>query len=963
MKLKNISYLLLLGFLLMSLSGVAQRRPASMARKPMTSKELESANQPIPVDPSIRMGILPNGLKYYIKKNNKPENRAELRLAVDAGAMQEDDDQQGLAHFVEHMAFNGTKHFKKNELIDYLESAGTRFGPDLNAYTSFDETVYMLQVRTDDQELFNKGMLIIEDWAGGLAFDHEEIDKERGVVESEWRSRLSPDQRMMNQWLPVMYHDSRYAKRLPIGKPDIIRNADYATVKRFYNDWYRPNLMAVAIVGDIDVDKVEADIKKRFGKLENPAISRAIEKYPVPDHRETLISIVSDKEAPFTNIQLAYKHDFKQATDMVGYRQNIVHRLYNEMLSARLTEISQQPNPPFNFAYTGYGGDVGELATYSSYAMAPEGGALRALDVIMTENERVLRHGFTATELDRAKKNILTRMEKALKEKDKTDSRRFAMRYVYNHLDNTPIPSIDDEVKFYNQLLPSIKLLEINGLAKKWITDDNRVVVITGPEKEESPLPTEVAIQRLLKEVSSRDIPAYVDKVNDAPLLSADLKDTPIKNTKEISAIGVTELYLYNGVKVVLKPTNFKNDEILLRAFSNGGHSNYNDADYTQASNAARVISESGIGEFDKAALTKKLSGKVVRVNPWIGSLQQGFRGNASPDDLETMLKMVYLYYTQPRKDKEVLSSYVTKQNSIYKNLLSQPDYYFYDQSSKIKYNNHPRAGFPSAEKLNSLDIDRIYSIYQERFADASEMTFFLVGNFDVKKITPMLSKYLGNLPSLNKGQKWKDINFNLQKGVVKKELKYGEAPKSFVDITFHGDLEWTPENRYHFKSMVEVLRIKMRESMREDKGGVYGVRVSGYTTQFPTPKYNINISFNADPPRTQELIETAMNDIKNAQLNGADDKVMTKVKETQKQSRIKDLKENRFWINSLESAYENGEDPTKISLDSVEKGINGLTSDHIKAAANQYFDWENYIQVVLMPEKVKEEVETSGKN
>ncbi len=930
--------------------------------KPLTTQANETFSKSLPVDSDIRMGTLDNGLKYYIKKNTKPENRAELRLAVNAGAMQEDDDQQGLAHFVEHMAFNGSTNFKKSELVDYLETVGTRFGPDLNAYTSFDETVYMLQVRTDSTALLDKGMLVLEDWAGGVTFENEEIDKERGVVESEWRSRLSPNQRMLNQWLPVLYHDSRYAKRLPIGKPEIIRNADYATVKRFYNDWYRPNLMAVVVVGDIDVDKMEKDIKQRFGKLKNPTNNRSVDAYPVPNHDETLVSIVSDKEAPFTNVQLVYKHKYEPVTDLLGYRKNIVNRLYNTMLSARLSEISQQPDPPFSFAYTGYNGDVGSLATYSSYAMVPEGGAARGLEVIMTENQRVLQHGFTTTELDRAKKELLTSMEKAFKEKDKTDSRRFAMRYVFNHLKNNPIPSIKDEVKFYNQFLPTIQLKEVNGLAKEWITDKNRVVVVTGPEKADSPLPEEAEIRSLLTKVQSQDIMAYVDEFNDEPLLADKLMAKPVTSTKEISEIDATEITLANGVKVVLKSTDFKNDEVLLRAFSLGGNSVYDDQDYKQANNAARVVSQSGVGNFDNMQLTKKMTGKVVRLNPWIGVLQQGFRGSASPDDLKTMLEMIYLYATKPRKDQEVLNSYATKQTAVYKNLLSQPDYYFFDQALKIKYNNHPRVGFPTAQDMATLDMDRIFQIYQERFADASGMTFFLVGNFDQEKTIPMLTKYLGNLPATNKGETWKNTNVNYQKGVVKKTLTYGEAPKALVDLTFHGDFNWTPENRYHFKSMIDILRIKMRESMREDKGGVYGVRVSGNTSQYPESKYSVTISFNADPPRVDELIETAMTDIKNAQLNGAEDKDLNKIKETQRQGRIKDLKENRFWISSLENAYKENLDPKNISLASLEEGINSLKSDHIKTAANTYFDWNNYIQIVLLPEAKTMDTETSGK-
>jgi len=902
--------------------------PKPEVKKPITTHANETFSKALPIDSDIRMGTLDNGLQYYIKKNTKPENRAELRLALNAGAMQEDDDQQGLAHFVEHMAFNGSTNFKKSELVDYLETVGTRFGPDLNAYTSFDETVYMLQVRTDDAELLDKGMLVLEDWAGGISFDNEEIDKERGVVESEWRSRLSPDQRMLNQWLPVLYNDSRYAKRLPIGKPEIIRNADYETVKRFYKDWYRPNLMAVVVVGDIDVDQMEKDVKQRFSKLKNPDTNRSVDAYPVPNHDKTLVSIVSDKEAPFTNVQLVYKHKYEPVTDLIGYRKNLVYRLYNTMLSARLDEISQQPNPPFSFAYTGYNGDVGSLATYSSYAMVPEGGAERGLEVVMTENERVLRHGFTITELDRAKKDLMTGMEKAFKEKDKTDSR----------------------------------LQEVNSLAKEWITEKNRVVVVTGPEKADTPLPKEAVIRSLLTKVQKQDIKPYIDEFIDEPLLSENLIAKPITSTREISEIDATEITLANGVKVVMKPTDFKNDEVLLRAFSNGGNSLYNDQDYKQASNAATVISQSGVGNFDNTQLTKKMTGKVVRVNPYIGGLRQGFRGSASPDDLKTMLEMVYLYSTKPRKDLEVLNSYTAKQTAIYKNLLSQPDYYFFDQTLKVKFDNHPRVGFPTTKDMEALDMDRIYQIYQERFSNASGMTFFLVGNFDKEKTIPMLSQYLGNLPTANKAENWKNTNVNYQKGVVKKTLTYGEAPKALVDITFHGEFDWTPENRYHFKSMIDILRIKMRESMREDKGGVYGVRVSGNTSQFPESKYNITISFNADPPRVDELIKTAMTDIKNAQANGAEEKDMKKIKETQRQGRIKNLKENRFWISSLETSYVEGLDPKNISLSSLEKGINSLTSDDIKNATNEYFDWNNYIQIVLLPEAKNMDMETSGK-
>ncbi len=904
----------------------------------------------IPTDPSLRTGTLSNGLKYIIRKNAKPEDRAELRLTLNAGAINEDDDQQGLAHFVEHMAFNGSTNFKKSELVDYLEGIGTKFGPDLNAYTSFDETVYMLQVRTDSTELLSKGLLVLEDWAGGIAFEGEEIDKERGVVESEWRSRLSASQRMFNQYLPVQYFGSRYAERLPIGKPEIIRNAPHDAVRRFYKDWYRPNLMGVIIVGDIDVDKMEEEIKTRFGKLTNPNNERKRERYDVPKHKETLVSIVTDKEAPFTNVQLMYKHDHVPVKSMVDYRTNIVRRLYNGMLGARLDELAQGDTPPFNYAYSGYSQDLGNIDSYTSFAMVPEGGAVKGLTVLLEENQRVLKHGFTDGELERIKVDILRGMERAQKEKDKTDSRRFASRYVAHFVDNLAIPSIDDEVKFYKQFLPTIKLDEINMLAKKWVTEDNRVVIISGPEKPNVPMPSEDDVFAILESIKQRVVKPYEDNVSDEPLMAVIPTPAPIKEEKKLDNIGVTELTLANGLKVVLKTTDFKNDEVLVSAYSPGGTSLYSDEDYPNASNAASIVNNSGIGNFDLSQLQKKLTGKSFRISPYIGELYEGFNGSTSPDDLETLLQMTNLYFTNPRKDEGALQSFIAKQSSVLKNLMSNPDYWFSNQVSKISYKNHPRRGFPTEAELKKIDLNRAFEIYNERFADASDFTFFFVGNFDVEKIKPLLATYLGTLPALDRNETFKDIGADHLPGRITKKLTKGKAPKALVNIKYHGDFKWDPTNRYNFNSMIEVLRIKMRESMREDKGGVYGVRVSGNVSQYPSSEYSITISFNADPPMVEELIKTAQADIAYARQNGAEEKELNKVRETQRQSRIKDLKENRFWSRSLRYAYQNGVDPAGIQFADYEKYINGLTSDDIKKAASTHFDGNNVIQVTMMP-------------
>ncbi len=970
----NLFRICLFGMLLFTIQNCTPKTTASISKdkKEMTNETVELSTETseqvsktaedwslvrkdIPVDPSIRMGTLPNGLKYYIQKNQKPENRAELRLAVSVGSIMEDDDQQGLAHFVEHMAFNGSTNFKKNELVDYLESVGTKFGPDLNAYTSFDETVYMLQVITDDEEKLNKGMTVLQDWAGGISFDHEEIDKERGVVVSEWRTRLSPDQRMQKVYFPKMYYNSQYAQRLPIGKPEIIENADYETVKRFYKDWYRPNLMAVVVVGDIDVDAMEADVQKRFGQLNNPETPRNRTKFNVPKHKETIISVCSDKEAPFTRVRLMYKHDHIEVNNLDDYRSQLVRNLYNRMMNARLDELANSAEPPFSFSYTGYGSDVGDIDSYYCYAFVPEGGSKRGLEVLLEENKRVQEHGFTPTELERAKLDMTKDAEKGLKEADKTDSRRLAMRYVYNFLENNPIPSPQQTLDLYEKYLPNINIDEINKLTDQWITDENRVVVITNPEKEGVPILSEDEVAQVLEQSKTKTVEPYVDVVIDEPLMAEKLDTVAISNEKMMEEIGVTEYTLANGIKVVLKPTDFKNDEIQVQAYSPGGTSLYSDEDYFSARSAARIINDSGLGNFDMNQLNKYLTGKQVSVTPYIYEMYEGFRGNASPDDLETMMQMIYKYCTAPRKDQEAFQSYITKEKAIYKNLLSNPQYYFYNQLSKIKYDNHPRRGWPTEESLDKIDLNRVHQIYSERFGDASDFTFTFVGNFDIAEMKAMTAKYLGNLPAQNRTENWKDVNANFPTQALEKDLVKGQAPKSYIDMTFHGDFDWTPKNRYLFKSMVDVLRIKMRESMREDKGGVYGVRVSGNTYQYPNSEYSINISFNSDPEMAQELIETAMKDIENAKLNGAEDKDLTKVKETQKQSMIKDLKENRFWIQELEKSYKNDSDPNKINLESLEEAMQGLNSDEIKQAANQYFDMNRFIKVVMTPEPDKE--------
>ncbi len=907
--------------------------------------------QELPIDPSVRMGVLPNGMHYYVKQNAKPEDRAELRLAVHAGSLQEDEDQLGLAHFVEHMAFNGTEHFEKNELISYLEKTGTRFGADLNAYTSFEETVYMIQARTDSLALLEKGLLILEDWAGGLAFEPEEIDKERGVVISEWRTRLSPDQRLQQQYFPVLYKDSRYAKRLPIGEPEIIENADYATIKRFYEDWYRPNLMAVVAVGDFDPDWMEKEIKARFSSLENPESPRPRESYSVPSHEETLYSIASDEEAAFTRVQVIYKHEKEPVENKKDYKRQLTYNLYNSMLNARLVEVQMQAEPPFTFAYSGYGSDVGGLANYTLYAFVKEGGAVEGIEAVLRETRRAMMHGFTESELERKKAELMLNARSAAKESDKTQSGSLASQYVYHFLKDNPIPSAQQWLELYEELLPQISLEDINPLPKKWLRDSNRVVIVTGPEDQETPLPTKEELQASLKRIEGEELAPYEDKIRDEPLVSEELQPTPLKSKEELPELGITVLELANGIKVYLKPTDFQNDQILMSAFSPGGHSAYGLDKYYSASNAAAIIGQSGLGTFDRAELQKKLTGKKASAGPYINELFEGVGGNSSPEDFETLLELVYLYFTAPRRDSIALQSYLARQESIFENMMANPYYYFADIKNNIKYDGHPRRQITSIEELRKINLDDVLNTYKGRFADAGDFTFIFVGNFDPVEIQPLLSTYLGNLPSKGRKESWKDVNADLVNGRIDSTIVRGQAPKTLVEMNYHGDFDFESRQRYNFYSMISALQIRLREAMREDMGGVYGVRANGIALPYPDPHFRITISFDSEPERAEELITAAKEVIAKLREEGPTEEDVQKVKETQRQSHLKGLKENGYWLSQLSTRLQYGIPLEGLLFEKYEPYIEALKAEDIQEAARQYFPEDNFIQLVLMPE------------
>lgn len=909
--------------------------------------------QPIPVDPSVLSGQLSNGLSYYIKKNAKPDHRAELRLVVKAGSILEEDNQLGVAHFVEHMAFNGTEHFAKNDIIDFLERAGNRFGADLNAYTSFDETVYKLQVRTDSAALLDQGFLILSDWAGGITFDPEEVEKERGVVISEWRTGLSPDQRLQQQYYPVLFKGSQFADRLPIGLPEIIEKVEPSVIKKFYQDWYRPELMAIIVVGDVEPEKIAREIKAKFGGLKNPTNPKERTYYTIPFHTGTQSIVATDPEAPFTQIRLQIKQKALPDQTVKDFAERLKVNLYNKMLGARMYELQQTSNPPFTFASTGYGRNIGETDTYSISAFVGVETAREGFASVYRETLRAFQYGFTSSELDRAKADLLASAEKNYAERENIQSGSIASNLVYHFLDKNPVLSPEQYLDLLKTELPKIQPKDIHILSKDWFGPDNRTLIITGPEKASQELPKPEELIRLMQEIESSKLPPYIDQISDEPLFTKKVTPGMILEQKDYPELSVTEWTLDNGVKVVLKPTDLKEDEILVRAFRPGGHSLADLADFQSAQASVTIANLSGLSFFSAPDLLKKLSGKVVNVGPFIDEYAEGINGNCTEEELETLLQLTYLYFVEPSFTQQALDVYKQRQSNILANITDNPYYYFANLQSRIKYQDHPRRqGIPTLEDLDKIDLEVAEQFYRDRFDNANGFVFLIVGSFDVDSIQPLILQYLGGLPANYKTEDYRDLGITLAPGVVDTIIHRGQAPKAIVDLTFHGNFEYTPENRYTFASMISVLEIKLREKLREELGGVYGVRLNGYNTKVPREKYRIGISFNSDPDMLDTLLSTTKLVIQDLQKNGPNAVDLEKVKETQIQSRIKAEEQNSYWMAQLQYRYQNHITMEGATQEAFRKKVAALSEEDIQSAAQQYFDFESRIKMVLLPER-----------
>lgn len=924
----------------------AKPAPAPAAQAPGTAP-LTAA---LPVDPQVTVGSFPNGLRYMIRVNRKPEARAELRLVVNAGSLLEDDDQLGLAHFVEHMAFNGTAHFPKGEMVKFLESTGMRFGPSINASTSFDETVYMLQVPTDKPEIFAKSFLVLEDWAHGLSFDPSEIDKERGVIIEEWRLRRGAAARMQDAQFPILLQGSRYATRNPIGTTENLQTFKYDTLKRFYRDWYRPDLMTVIVVGDVDPAAVQKLLQQHFAPLPALKAPRPRPVFPVPAHADTLYAIATDKEATSTSVVVYNKLPLRETTTVGAYRQDIVESLVSGMLNRRLGDLAQKADPPFIAGGVGRGRFVRSAEASMVQALVKDGGIERGLDAVYTEADRAARFGFVATELDRQKKDVLRRQEQLYTEREKQDSMTFAAEYIRHVTYDEPIPGIAYEYALYQRFVPEITLDEVNRVVKTWLGQGSRVVMVSAPEKPGVAVPDGPKLAAVMAGVAGNTLQPYVDTVADAALMDALPKPGRVVKETRRAAWDITEWELSNGVRVVLKPTTFKQDEILFRATSPGGTSLASDADYVAATTSSQVIAAGGIGTFSTIDLRKVLAGKVARVSPTVSALEEGLSGSASPKDLETMFQLIHLSFTQPRADATIFGILTTQMKTLLANQTASPGFAFSEALQQALYQGHFRARAMSPAVVDEMSLEKSLAFYKDRFADAGDFTFVFVGTMDLAVMKPLVEQYLASLPATGRKETWKDVGMTPAKGVVTKTVKKGVEPQSQVAIVLSGPFVWDRENRVAIRAMASVLETRLRETLREELSGTYGVTVSPSYTQIPREEFMLNIQFGCNPARAEELTKAVFKEVEAFKAGGPTEKQVADIREQLVRDFETNSKQNSYLLGQIWIRYQVPQDLGEFF--SLPEFYKTLDAAMIQRAAKKYLDTANTVQVTLLPEK-----------
>lgn len=901
------------------------------------------------LDSRVRAGVLPNGLHYFIRANHKPEKRVSLRLAVNVGSTAEVDDQRGLAHFNEHMNFNGSTHFKPDELVAYLQSIGLRFGADANAYTSFDETVYMLEVPTDRDTLLDRGVTALSDFAGRATLTDKEIDKERGVVLEEWRLGLGAGDRIRRKQLPVVFHGSPYADRLPIGLPEIIEKAPYDRLRAFYHDWYTPDHMAVIAVGDIDPAKMEALIRQHFGDLKRPTQPRPAPIFDIPRHDSTLVAIATDPEATGSSVTLGFKSPHQVTTTVGEYRRDLVRNLYFELLNERFDEIAHRADAPFLDAGAG-GGMLGRTDDmWELEASVKDGGIENGLAALLEETARVRAHGFLASELERAKAQTRANWERIYAERDKSESSGFAREYVSYFLTAEPAPGIEAEYAIVKSVLDGITLDEINAVPAQLMRQDSRVVLVTAPAK--STVPDESALRAVIDREAKASPVAWVDTSAGKKLMAKVPSSGSVKSKRDVPEIGATVVTLSNGVQVWLKPTNFKADEIVFSATSLGGQSLADSADYAVAALAGPVIGDAGVGGFTSTELEKVLAGHIAHVGASYGDYTQGISGSTRPQDLETALQLTYLTFTQPTRDPDGFASFQKRMIEFLKDRQNNPQAAFSDTVEAVNEGGFYLDRVPTVAQVQAVTVDQVLAFHKQRFSNAADFTFAFAGNFKVDEITPLLARYLGSLPSRGKPTSNFASKFpRYPTGNLAVQVHKGLEPKSSTRITYFTMGAPIEELDMHrARACASILTDHLRQTLRELMGGTYSAS-AGFSNLAPVPGYStMSVAFGSDPARVDTLVQATLSEIQKLRDDGPSATDLQKDQEIERRELDVALQQNGVWTGSILTSLQFGIDPRRIAH--RRERIDLLTTQNLRDTFRKYFPANRRTVISLLPE------------
>ena len=913
----------------------------------------------LPFDNEVKTGKLANGFQYYIRKNTEPEKRVTMYLAVKVGSILETEKELGLAHFLEHMNFNGLKHFPKNDLVDYLQRVGVRFGSDLNAYTGFDETVYQLPIPSDDPEILKNGLQVMRDWAQDALLTTEEIDKERGVIMEEMRGGRGAMQRMRDQYFKVMLNGSRYADRLPIGTEEVVMKFDPEVIRNFHAQWYRPDLQSLIVVGDIDPVQMENEIKRLFSDMRVPKTPQPRTKYKVDLLEKNQFVAVTDPEMTYTIGQIMIKHPEEKIVTVGDYRRDLLKDVFNSMINSRLSELSQSANPPYIQGGVDISGFLGGLDNLGAFFVSKPGAFEEGFKAVVRELDRFQKFGFTETEFKRAVSQIAKNNETSYIERDKRKSDSYVNTYLAHFLEENPALSNEDRYQITKQLLPTLTLKEVEAVGKEFYVDKNRDVIILAPEGEKDKLPNEATVNTWFADIDKEELQAYDDKVSDLPMLAKEPVKGSIKSESANATIETKDLVLSNGVKVVLKPTKFKNDQILISAYSPGGTSLYSDADYMSANFAGNLVNGSGIGQLNTIELQKYLTGKQVNISPYISERWEGIYGSTDKESLKTAFEMIYGYFTAPRIEDDIFQGTISKQKDMLANRHNDPNFVYSNEMQRALYGDNIRRVPYNVEELGQVNQARALEIYKDRFADASDFTFVITGSFTEDEIKPYLENYLAALPSTGRKEEAKDLKILEPKKAVENITRKGKEAKAMVRLSIYGDYDYSEKENVAVDALETILSNKLIERLREEESGVYGTGARFNYSKFPTGRFSFMIGFGTSMDKYQSLINSAIDEINKLKKDGPSQVDLDKFVIEEKRQLEVQLKENNFWSSRLVSAGQNQTDPTYVTR--YLKDVESVTPAAVKAVANKYLNTDNVFKFILLPDAAELKAEAAA--